>query len=88
MLTVEFNPKDECVELYCDEEGLDVLGRALAVLRDAGGHEHLMTPSWAGHELTEDKQNPANQLIHHLLICVKPTSKLAQADPRGEVARA
>ncbi len=67
-LTVEY--ADEVVELFADRDGLDVLIRALQRLRERGGHDHLMTPSWAGQELTETKQDPASKLIHHLRITV------------------
>ncbi len=70
LLTVEY--KKEEVEIYADVQGLDLLIERLLLLKKRGGHEHLMTPSWGGNELTEQKQSPANELIHHLCIMIQP----------------
>jgi hypothetical protein len=67
--TVELTPDHDVVEVHCDREGLDLLIRSLERLRD-GGHDHLMTPAWAGWELTETKHGPSNELINHLMIRV------------------
>jgi hypothetical protein len=72
LLTVELNREGECVEIFCDREGFEVLQRALDGLRRKGDHVHLMTPSWAGNELTEDKQIESNELVHHLRITMTP----------------
>jgi CYTH domain-containing protein len=71
MLTFEYS-LDQQLEIYCDQEGLATLLRELGILKERGGHAHLMTPSWAGHELTEDKQGENTELIHHVLIRLKP----------------
>jgi hypothetical protein len=55
-LTVEY--ADEVVEVFADKDGIDVLIGSLLPLKERGGHDHLMTPSWAGQELTETKQDP------------------------------
>jgi hypothetical protein len=44
--------------------------RTLERLRQGGGHDHLMTRSWAGNELTEQKHDLASTLINHLRITV------------------
>ena len=67
-LTVEY--VDDVVEIFADREGLDSLIQTLQRLRERGGHDHLMTPSWAGHELTEVKYDPASTLINHLRITI------------------
>lgn len=52
-----------------DDEGLDFLIKKLSRLRDKKGHMHLMTPSWAGNELTEKKQGSGEYgLINHLQL--------------------
>jgi hypothetical protein len=56
------------VEIYCDPEGLDVLLRKLTLLKARGGHTHLMSSSWAGSELTEQKQGESTTLINHLCV--------------------
>jgi hypothetical protein len=76
MLTVELKDAlnlTRCeVEIFCDKEGLELLFKNLENLRLRGGHVHLMTPSWSGKELTEEKQRPSNTLINHLCIFLKP----------------
>jgi hypothetical protein len=69
VLTVELNAKENRVEINFDDDGLKILKRSLDSLQKAGtGHDHLMTPSWAGAELTETKQSNDTQLIHHLVF--------------------
>lgn len=72
MLTVEFNKKDESIEIFCDREGLEILAKKINILSTKGGHIHLMTPSWAGSELSEEKQGLENELVNHLRIVLKP----------------
>ncbi|HEY2930855.1 MAG TPA: Imm32 family immunity protein [Acidobacteriota bacterium] len=39
---------------------------------ETGGHDHLMTPAWAGHELTEERQGDNTKLVNMVTIaCVK-----------------
>lgn len=68
LLTVEFNSKMEAVEIYCDQEGLEMIMYKLRYLQDKGGHVHFRTQSWAGDELTEEVQGDGNTLINHLVI--------------------
>lgn len=72
MLTVELNEAKEALEIYCDEEGLDLLLKKLQSLRSRGGHVHFMSSSWAGEELDEDVQGAGNRLLHHLVVAVEP----------------
>lgn len=71
LLTVEYDAKG-AVEIHCDEEGLASLIARLSALKERGGHEHLMTPAWGGHELTEEEQNASNQLVNHLKVMFWP----------------
>jgi Immunity protein 32 len=71
LLTVEYDPKG-VVEIHSDKEGLDLLLTRLQALKAHGGHEHLMTPAWAGNELTEEKQGAESELINHLKITLWP----------------
>ena len=72
MLTVEYNKIRKRIEIYCDSEGLEILINKLNSLKKNKGHTHLMTPSWAGYELTEEKQGgERNILINHLKIIMK-----------------
>lgn len=70
ILTVEYDDADT-VEIHCDQEGLSFLIGRLVLLRDRGGHEHLMTPSWSGWELTEEVQGKNNRLINQLIVGVQ-----------------
>ncbi len=55
-LTVELQKGEQPEVALCfDAEGLDVLIRKLEYLRRSKvDHLHLMTPAWAGQELTEE----------------------------------
>jgi CYTH domain-containing protein len=72
MFTVELNKPEERVEIYLDGHGLSMLIRSLErLLQSEKEHEHFMTPSWAGNELTEEKQGLNTHLVNHLLIVKK-----------------
>ena len=73
-LTVELevgaNPE---VAICFDAEGLAFLIKRLEALLVRVDHDHLMTPSWAGNELTEDaKGGERYQLIHSLRLVRLP----------------
>jgi hypothetical protein len=68
MLTVELNELEQRVEIYVDDEGAKVLGRALEAVLRTQGHDHLMTPSWSGTELSEQQQGKETTLMNHLLL--------------------
>lgn len=73
VLTVELRdggkPGSAEVALCLDDEGLEVLVRKLERLRGRREHDHLMTPAWAGSELTDNKQGgPEFELVNHLRI--------------------
>lgn len=80
LLTVEVMPSKECntadwdiseVAICFDLEGLELLEYKLKLLRQgpAPDHEHLMTPSWGGDELTEEKQGDDRDiLVNHLRL--------------------
>ena len=57
------------VAICCDEEGLEFLIEKLSHLRGKKDHLHLMTPAWAGNELSEKKQgNEDYALVNHLRL--------------------
>jgi hypothetical protein len=72
MLTVEYNPKIDAIEIFCDRDGLELLLDKLMRLKDRGGHTHLLTPAWAGDELSEELQRRENKLLNHLVIALAP----------------
>ena len=72
-LTVElkYDKKKTAAEvaICCDEQGLELLIVKLTHLRSKRDHTHLMTPSWAGNELTEQKQGGTDyELVNHLRL--------------------
>ena len=74
LLTVEYNAGEQAVEIHIDREGVDLLVERLSKLKEHSGqeHDHLMTESWGGSELTEEKQGAENELINHLRITFWP----------------
>jgi hypothetical protein len=73
LLTLEIKdgakPSEAEAALCFDDEGLEFLIEKLTRLRGKQDHEHLMTPSWAGSELTEVKQGGVEYgLINHLRL--------------------
>lgn len=72
-LTVEIRDKNSDspeIEIYCDKEGISILIAELEKLKSSTGpsHLHLATPSWAGHELTENLQGSDTELINQVTI--------------------
>lgn len=61
---------DQEIEIYFDEEGLDLLIKKLQMLKKqkSPAHDHLMTPSWAGIELTENIQGKGNSIINKVSL--------------------
>jgi ATP-dependent Lon protease len=74
MLTVESNEIEGRVEIYFDEAGLRTLEHSIEALKRRGGHDHLMTASWAGSELTEEKQGKGTTLVNHVVLVFKRNS--------------
>lgn len=74
MLTVEIRDAEKAtdgkaeVEIFLDEAGLRVLLAQLRHLESGSSHVHLMTPAWAGNELTEKAQGEGTVLVHHLRV--------------------
>lgn len=74
LLTVEIKdagrPNEAEAAICFDDEGLELLVSRLLRLRGRQlDHEHLMTPSWAGNELTEIKQGGDEyELVNHLRL--------------------
>lgn len=71
LLTFEITPDGEEIEIHCDEQGAQDL--ILYIQRMLGStkpqnHEHLSTPTWAGDELTEEKQGENNKLINQVTV--------------------
>lgn len=76
-LTVELQKGSSPEVALCfDREGLDLLIRKLEWLRSRVDHLHLMTPSWAGNELTENiVGGDRYQLINSLRLVRVPDTQ-------------
>jgi len=72
ILTVEKEKSPDAEVCICfDNEGLELLIRKLTYLSSHSGHLHLMTPGWAGNELTEEPQRGSNFEIVNSLRLVR-----------------
>jgi len=63
----------DSIEIHANEPGLQDLIEILLKLKNSlpvksSEHEHLMTPSWGGMELTEEKQSKDSTLINKVTI--------------------
>ena len=72
ILTFELAPDGDEIEVHFNKKGLQSLIKELQNLfesrNESPGHTHLMTPSWSGHELTEEKQGKKNLLINKVTL--------------------
>lgn len=83
-LSVELlNGDNPEVALCFDGEGLELLLGKLEHLKSKIDHLHLMTPSWAGRELTEERFGGEQyQLINSLRLVRLPDSGVSmESDP-------
>ena len=68
MITIEYDEKYE-VTMIVDEAGAKELSQLFNLLaRHKETHFHLMTPTFAGNELSESKYNENNILINMLRL--------------------
>lgn len=56
------------LEIHGNTEGLQALISSLRRVVESGEHDHLMTPSWGGTELTEEPQKEGSRLVHKVTI--------------------
>ncbi len=72
-VTFEYNSDEEKLEIHGSASALKELARLIHDLAERGSdHEHLMTPSWGGAELAEDRQGKSNELVHHVKVFCWP----------------
>lgn len=69
---VEYEP-ESVVNLICNSEGADFLIELLQKLR-SGGHDHLMTESWGGWELSDVPAEPPTTQVHQFNVFVEPAA--------------
>lgn len=69
--------KEPVLEIYVDQEGISLLKTIIEKIELHTGpwHEHLMTPSWSGNELTEEIMGEGNTLVHQVTISLMPEEK-------------
>jgi immunity protein 32 of polymorphic toxin system len=67
LLTFELVGDGE-LEIHGDAQGLQDLIRSLSRVAQTGEHDHLMTPSWGGQELSEEAQRPGARLVNKVTI--------------------
>lgn len=74
ILTVEKEKCDDGEIAICfNHEGLELLISKLMKLRGGPDHLHLMTPAWAGSELTEEGQGgPRYEVCNSLRLVHLP----------------
>jgi len=70
LLTFEFSQSEGLLEIHVDENGLNTLIDILKGVKKHGDHVHLMTQSWGGSELSDEKQGENNILINHVKIAM------------------
>lgn len=68
LLTFELSADGSALHIHGDRSGLQGLVSALQRVIDTGEHEHLMTPSWGGTELSEKPQGSDGRLLHHVQV--------------------
>ena len=70
LLTFEWDSDNEILEIHGNGKGLEKLKNAIDSLIDKtdNDHIHLMTKSWGGDELSDDKQCLENALINHVKL--------------------
>ena len=68
-ITFELNKETNSVEIHGSPAGLKYLSKVLLELSEETKSDvHLMSPSWGGEELSNDKHGLENSLIHHVKI--------------------
>ena len=68
LLTFELSPDHEQLHVFANAHGIEEFIRVLRVVAASKDHEHLATPSWAGHRLSEEPQLEEGALLHKVTI--------------------
>lgn len=75
LLTFELPAEGNCIDVHMNRQGLEDLVLYLTRLLDSSElptHDHLMTESWAGIELTEEAQDANAKLINMVNLRLWP----------------
>lgn len=67
-----FELSDDNLQLFVcgNKEGLESLINSIEKVIKYNDHDHLMTPSWAGYELTEERQVENTKLMNKVTISI------------------
>jgi len=69
LLTFELNKDKDGIEIHGNIKGLRYLSNILLkIINDNVDNEHLMTESWGGGELSDEKLGIDNEIINHVKI--------------------
>ena len=68
LLSFEISKDGDELNIHCDDTGLENLLSIISQIKGKVGHEHLMTPSWGGNELSEDPQSEDSHLLNKVTI--------------------
>jgi hypothetical protein len=68
LLTFEISRDCDEIEIHGDEKGLGHLIELITKVLEYRQHDHWMTPSWGGDELSEELQNPENKIINKVTL--------------------
>jgi hypothetical protein len=75
IFTVEIKDasKDDAeIEMYLDNNAIDLLIKRLELLKQSKSHTHFATPAWAGNELTSEVIGSTNKLVNQLRLTFVP----------------
>jgi hypothetical protein len=68
LLTFELDKEFEQIDVHFDEVGLEQLILILQNLRGVSDHDHMMTPSWGGDQLSDEPQSDQTKLINKVTL--------------------
>jgi len=70
LLTFEYDKASGVLNIHTNREGAQEMIEIFQRLLRCGlnEHDHLMTPSWSGTELTESKQDDATTLVNQVNV--------------------
>ncbi|MCK6439636.1 MAG: immunity protein 32 [Planctomycetes bacterium] len=68
ILTFELSDDGDELHVFGNQEGLEELLHSINSVLKSRDHDHLMTPEWAGQELTSEPMLGGGTLLNHVKI--------------------
>jgi Immunity protein 32 len=68
LISFELSSDLKQLDIHFDKIGIERMIAYLERLCEKDGHDHLMTSSWGGTELSEEKQGDDSILLHRVSI--------------------